>query len=234
MTTMASRPTRKPRTKRPTPQDIADAARAEDETLAERRLQALSLRCAGMTFTQIAQQQQLSVAVVVRDVERAKREVMRAPLEDIIATQRHVIHDLRRAAYPAALNPRDSEAQMRAHASIYKGLEQEAKLVGAYAPMRVMGVPSETEFAERFVTLVGLIKPETLQELARGHLALNATVEDQPEPVEAEVVAIPEPVVEPRDIDVAQLGQCRECQTAGCNGLHVLEQPDDVDDWANT
>lgn len=244
--TAAQWPTRAPI---PTAEDIANAPVHPDEMIYERRMQALSLRNAGMTIADIAKTHKVSTMTTRKDIEWAKREVMSASLEDIIATHRAIIHDMRKAAYPVALNPRDSEAQARAQGKIIDGLVHEAKLVGAFAPMRTLGAPTEVEFAERFVQLVSAIKPETLKELTRGHFNAQPAL-DQPnddgtpaddpersgnEPVDADVVELP---VAPNDdptasrVDVAQLGQCR-CGTPGCGSEHEIRPEPDADDWSN-
>lgn len=164
---------------------------AVDETLYERRTQAVSLRNAGMTFQQIANIQHISPAMVRRDVETALREHMSGQLDQIIAKHRSVLMDMQRANYGAMLaggsNGKDAAAV------ILKGLEHEAKLLGLYAPTRVVTGVQEVEFSERFVQLVSLIKPDTLKELLRG-----ANVRPEPdrptdadsEPVDAEVVQL--------------------------------------------
>lgn len=237
-------------------EDIAQAPVHPDETLYERRMQALSLRNAGMTITDISRTHKVSTMTTRKDIEWAKREVMSASMEDIIATQRAVIHDLRRAAYPTALNPKNPEDQARAQGKIIDGLVHEAKLVGAFAPMRTLGVPSDTEFAERFVELVSAINPATLKELTRGHFNAHPTIEQHPDPddqldaasagtadrsadaanpdgpVDADVVELPQPV-DQRTIEVAKLGQCR-CGTPGCGSEHEIRpDPELGDDWSN-
>lgn len=223
---------------------MAEAQRAADETLWERRMQALSLRNAGMVFSDIAKVQKTSVATARADVEHAKREVMASSLEDIIATQRSVILDLRRAAYPAALDSKNDEAQMRAHASIFKGLEQEAKLVGAYAPMRTVGAPTDTEFGERFLHLVSLIRPDTLKELTRGYISSNPAIASHhgghDQPVDAEVVALPTPVHVDPGVAPEAAGRPVASDGDGQASAGVDAAParppaaDDGDDWANT
>lgn len=170
--------------------DEPDDAHAVDESIWERRMQAVSLRNAGMTYAQIAAAQGLSAAMVRRDVETALRELASGQLEQVIAKHRSVLMDIQRANYPAMLNGRDPKAQVAATKAILDALGHEAKLLGLYAPTRLVTGVGEVEFSERFVELISKVSPDTLKELLRG-----ANVRPEPdrstEPVDAEVVQLP-------------------------------------------
>lgn len=131
-----------------------------DEELWERRMSALTLRNAGGTFQQIATQLHISPSIARADVRLALREVLSETTEDFIARQRSVLLDMQRGAYPAALRG-DRDAIV----SIVKCLEQEAKLLGLYAPTRqVVGI-SDVDFAEQAADLIarlGLTPPREL------------------------------------------------------------------------
>lgn len=131
-----------------------------DEELWERRMQALTLRNAGGTFNQIAARLKISPTVCRADVRLALREVLAETTEDFVARQRSVLLDMQRAAYPGALTgDRDSIV------SIVKCLEQEAKLLGLYAPMRTTVGISDVDFAEQAAGLIaklGLTPPKEL------------------------------------------------------------------------
>lgn len=170
-----------------------DTERPEDETLWERRMQAVSLRNAGMTFAQIGELQGITAAMVRRDIERALREYTSGQMDQLIAQHRSVIADMRRANYPGMLRGEKEPAK-----TILDGMAHEAKLLGMYAPTRVVTGVNEVEFSERFVELINAVSPNTLKELLSGAIRRNAA--DHPDaPVDAEVVA--EPQSDPRPAD---------------------------------
>jgi hypothetical protein len=134
-----------------------------DEELWERRMKALTLRNAGGTFEQIAKQLGISATVARADVRLALREVLSETTEEMIARQRSVLFDMQRGAYPAALRG-DRDAIV----SIVKCLEQEAKLLGLYAPTRqVVGI-SDVDFAEQAAALIGKLGLTPPRELVAG------------------------------------------------------------------
>lgn len=161
-----------------------DTERPEDETLWERRMQAVSLRNGGMTWAQIAALQGISPAMVRRDVERALREYMSGQMDLLIAQHRSVIADMRRANYPGMLRGEKEPAK-----TILDGMAHEAKLLGMYAPTRVVTGVNEVEFSERFVELINAVSPNTLKELLSGAIRRNAA--DHDTPVDAEIVTAP-------------------------------------------
>lgn len=182
--------------RKPTIEDIANAATPVDETLWERRWQAVSMRNGGMTFDQIATVQKISAAQVRKDVALAKREIMAEPVEDMVARQRSVLLDLQRAMYPKALG-----GDTKATTAIIKGLEQEAKLLGLYRPAQVHIGVSDNQFRDRATELILALRPDTLKELTNGrHTIGNQGDPARTEPVDAEVVQLPGTVAgEPSD-----------------------------------
>jgi len=139
--------------------DIA-AMVAEDETIFERRMRALTLRNAGATFRQIADKIGVSPTIARRDVTAALREVMAETAEDMIARQRSIVMDIQRANYSAAASGDVDAARV-----ILATLEREAKLFGLDAPTRVNVGVSDVEFAERTASLIeslGLTPPKEL------------------------------------------------------------------------
>lgn len=154
----------------PTPDDLTRAIAAGvvagvghapvDEELWERRMRALTLRNAGGTFSQIAAQLHISATVARADVRLALREVLSETTEDFIARQRSVLLDCQRGAYPGALSG-DKDSIM----AIVRCLEQEAKLLGLYAPVRqVVGI-SDVDFAEQAAELITKLKLQPPKEL---------------------------------------------------------------------
>lgn len=168
---------------------IAGATTPIDEELWERRMKALTLRNAGATFAQIGVQLHVSATVARADVRQALREVLTETTEDFIARQRSVLLDMQRAAYPGAMRgDRDSIV------SIVKCLEQEAKLLGLYAPARVAVGIGDVDFAEQAAGLIaklGLQPPKELMHGARSgsdDAALAAEAAGLADALEASIV----------------------------------------------
>jgi hypothetical protein len=137
-----------------------------DEELWERRMRALTLRNMGATFTRIAAELGISASVARADVRLAYREVLNETTEDFVARQRSVLLDCQRGAYPLALQG-DKDAIM----AIVRCLEQEAKLLGLYAPARMAVGISDVDFAEQAAELIsklGLTPPRELMPHATG------------------------------------------------------------------
>lgn len=147
----------------PTPDDIANATPAEDETLWERRMRALTMRNAGATYHRIAQQLGVSTATARKDVRLALREVINETAEDMLARQRSILHDVVRTNYPAMLQ-RDNDATKH----VIDSLKHEAQLFGLYAPTRVAVGVSDTEFAEQTAELMGKLGLEPPKELIKN------------------------------------------------------------------
>ena len=144
----------------PTPDDVANATPAIDETLFERRMRSLTLRNSGATYSQIAQRMEVSEKTSRDDVRKALREVISEPAEDLMARQRSVLLDLQRANYPQALRGDKDAGRI-----VIDCLKHEAQLMGLYAPTRVNVAVTDVEFAEQAVTLIselGLQPPAEL------------------------------------------------------------------------
>lgn len=164
-----------------TVEDVANAVPAEDETLWERRMRALTLRNAGATYQRIADQLGVTVPTARKDVRLALREVINETAEDMLARQRSVLMDIQRSNYAAALQG-DREAQTM----VIRCLEHEAKLFGLYAPTRVAVGVSDTEFAEQAADLISSLGLEPPKELARAVSQATAVEVDVVEIVSVE------------------------------------------------
>ena len=172
---------------RVTPDDVAGATAAPDETLWERRMRALTMRNAGATYAKIAEQFGVSTLTVRKDVRLALREVISETAEDMVARQRGILLDMTRANYPAAL-----QGDLGAQSAIVKCLEHEAKLFGLYAPTRVNVGVSDTEFAAQAAELIAALGLEPPRELITGDVidaevaetgaedALSVTIDGDP------------------------------------------------------
>lgn len=143
------------------PDDIANAVPAEDATIWDRRMRALTLRNAGATYAKIAQTLQISQERARQDVNRAIKEVVKLPVDQMVDRQRAILLDITRRNYTAALDG-DREAQ----GVIIRCLEHEAKLYGLYAPARVSIGISEAEFGQQAADLLKLVGTGPLAELA--------------------------------------------------------------------
>lgn len=188
------------------PADIAAGVPAPDETLWERRMRALTLRNAGLTYAKIGDQQGTNAGIARNDVRMALREVLNDTAEDMLARQRSVLADLQRAHYPAAL-----QGDRDATTAVLKCLEHEAKLFGLYAPSRVNVGVTDTEFAAQAVELITALGLQPMPELERTLIkherpVIDAAVLDPP--TEETATDAPAPAAEPDD------------------------EPDD-DDWSN-
>lgn len=143
-----------------TPDDIAGATPADDETIYERRMRSLTMRNAGATYTQIAERTGVSVPTARKDVRMAYREVVAEPAEDKIARQRGILHDLHRAHFTRALNGDIDSSKI-----VLDCLKVEATLFGLNAPARVAVGVTDMEFSEQAVELIaglGRIPPDEM------------------------------------------------------------------------
>lgn len=140
---------------------FTEAVVAPDETLYERRMRALMFRNAGATFREIASKNGVSPAQARKDVTAALREVLSETAEDMIARQRAVLLDIRRANYQAMVGGDVDAARV-----ILSTLERESKLFGLDAPTRVNVGVSDTDFAERTAALIESMGLEPPRELA--------------------------------------------------------------------
>ncbi len=190
---------------RVTPEDVAFGVPAPDETLWERRMRALTLRNAGLTYAKIGDQQGTNAQTARSDVRAALREVINETAEDMLARQRSVLVDLQRAHYPAAL-----QGDRDATGAVLRCLEHEAKLFGLYAPSRVSVGVTDTEFAAQAVELITALGLQPMPELERTLIKHEQVVEAEPttttdkEPTDApdpatDAAPQPEPEPEPDD-----------------------------------
>jgi hypothetical protein len=179
------------------PRDIAAGTSAPDETLWERRMRALTLRNAGLTYAKIGDQQGTNAHTARNDVRMALREVLNDTAEDMLARQRSVLADLQRAHYPAAL-----QGDRDATTAVLKCLEHEAKLFGLFAPSRVNVGVTDTEFAAQAVELITALGLQPMPELERTLIkheqpvieaVLDTTVEETTDAPDVAPDAEPEP-----------------------------------------
>lgn len=186
---VAGRATRAPA---PVPVDVDDSSAptspvSELELMREeRRRRALTMRNGGATLRQIAEKLGCSPATVKYDVERAMRDIIGEPIEDMVASQRAMLRDLVRSNYIAALNGDTDAAKI-----VLKVLEHESKLFGLNAPARVEIGVSDAEFARQAAELIGVLDitpPEGLLPQAalsdRPHAPM-AVLEDVPPEIDA-------------------------------------------------
>lgn len=184
--------------------DIAAGVPAPDESLWERRMRALTLRNAGLTYAKIGDQQGTNAHTARNDVRVALREVLNDTAEDMLARQRSVLADLQRAHYPAAL-----QGDRDATTAVLKCLEHEAKLFGLFAPARVNVGVTDTEFAAQAVELITALGLQPMPELER------TLIKHEPV-IEAEVVSTTTPSREEPDDDP-----------------HPEPEEAEPDDWSN-
>lgn len=171
--------------------DIDTSARPSDEALYERRAKVLTLRNAGATISRISEEIGVSTATVRKDLSRAYRDVLADTPEDMLARQRSVLADITRANYPAMMR-----GDRDAAALILRGLEQEAKLFGLYAPTRVLAGVSDVEFANEAARLIDHITttdPAVLKEIENATDTRPAPPADSDQPVAGNDSAPAEP-----------------------------------------
>lgn len=144
-----------------TPDDIANATPAEDASVWDRKMRALTLRNAGATYARIAETLNITEIRARKDVQQAIKEVVRLPVDQMVDRQRAILLDITRRNYQAAMDG-DREAQ----GVIIRCLEHEAKLYGLYAPARVAIGISEAEFGQQAADLLQLVGTAPLAELA--------------------------------------------------------------------
>ena len=201
-----------------------------DDELYERRMRVLSLRLGGMTYREIATVLKISPDAARRDEAAAKRIMAGDDIEGVIAGQRAVLADVRKANYRAMLGG-DKDAT----ANILKGLDHEAKLLGLYAPTRISTGPSHIEFSERAAELITAISPDTLKELLRGTSADPRIAEqreherEQDEAIDAEVVST---VDDDADAPV-DVGPVEDTGPADGGSVGLPRPVDEDDDWSN-
>lgn len=171
-----------------TPDDIAASTPADDETIFERRMRALTLRNGGATYTQIAERTGVSIPTARKDVRMAYREVVNEPAEDKIARQRAILHDVHRAHFARALNGDIDSSKI-----VLDCLKVEAQLFGLNAPARVAVGVTDMEFAEQAVELIAglgrIPQDEMLASLdTEKRAALGLPTPKTPGVIDAEVI----------------------------------------------
>jgi hypothetical protein len=174
-------------TTNPSADDYAEGTLAEDATLWDRKMKALTLRNAGATYARIAEQLGLRSHLTARTyVKDAIKEVVAIPVDAMVDRQRAILLDLQRVNYHDAMNG-NKESQ----GVILRCLEHEAKLYGLYAPTRVaLGVNSD-EFGLQALELLKVVGPEPLRELAgiiKGSQVADMAPPPEPDYIEAEVI----------------------------------------------
>lgn len=140
---------RTPTTPDPEPDPELAPVAVGDLQRADRRAECMRLRNRGMTYTAIGEKLGISVDTVSRDIQRGLKAILREPAEDMVATQRSIVRDIRAAMYPYMLAG-DEKAADR----ILKSLDHEAKLFGLYAPERVSINGGNEDFATTAVKLM--------------------------------------------------------------------------------
>ena len=162
------------------PDDIANAEPAEDASVWDRKMRALTLRNAGATYARIAETLQITEVRARKDVQQAIKEVVKLPVDQMVDRQRAILLDITRRNYQSAMDG-DREAQ----SVIIRCLEHEAKLYGLYAPARVAVGISESEFGQHAADLLKLVGTGPLAELAglpTEGLEIEATLRPHPKP----------------------------------------------------
>jgi hypothetical protein len=174
----------------PTIDDLAEATLAEDATLWDKRMQALTMKNAGTTYQRIAAHFDIPVQRARDWVHRAIRDVVKLPVDQMVDRQRSILLDILRVTYPDAMD-RSNPDRREAQGVIIRCLEHEAKLYGLYAPARVSVGISESEFGQQAADLLKLVGIGPLAEIAgMGQAELDALTQS--------VTPVPEKAVEPK------------------------------------
>lgn len=129
--------------------DPAEAISVADIQRADRRAECMRLRNRGMTLTAIGEKLGINASTVSLDIQRGLKAILREPAEEMVATQRSIIRDIRAAMYPYMLAGDEKAAD-----KIMKTLDHEAKLFGLYAPERVSINGGNEDFATTAVKLM--------------------------------------------------------------------------------
>ena len=116
---------------------------------ADRRADCLRMRNRGMTYSAIGEALGISPETVSRDIQRGLKAILREPAEDMVATQRTILRDIRASMYPYMLAGDEKAAD-----KILKTLDHEAKLFGLYAPERVSINGGNEDFASTAIQLM--------------------------------------------------------------------------------
>ncbi|QBI96430.1 helix-turn-helix DNA-binding protein [Mycobacterium phage Donny] len=207
-----------------------DIANLLNEELFARRAKALFLSNAGATIAKIAEECGVSTSTVRKDLDIAKRQYLADTPDQRRAVQMSIIHDMRKANYPAMMRGDTDAANV-----ILRGLKQEASLFGLFP--KVLEVPgidsvSAANEAAALIERIAQIDPQGLREITRGQTPLDVdTVEDSHE---SPTGATPYEAAQPagyRDAtdEPAEAGDPGELLgPAGDAG-----PDDDDDDWSN-
>lgn len=154
--------------------DKALAADQEEIKRAERRAASIRMRNAGASLGDISKKMGVSYRTTQRDIEQGLKELLREPAEEMIANQRAILRDMRRALYVSMMG-----GDKDAISSMMKTLDHEARLFGLYAPARVNVGVSDEEFAltaAKLMSEIGVTPPPKLRELMTGDTAPGTEV----------------------------------------------------------
>jgi hypothetical protein len=138
-----------------------------NEELFARRVKALMLSNMGATIAQIAEECEVSSGTVRRDLDIAKRQYLSDNPDQRRAVHVSIIHDMRKANYPAMMRGDVDAANI-----ILKGLKHEGNLFGLFP--KVIEVPGidTVQFANEAAALIeriAQIDPNGLKEITNGH-----------------------------------------------------------------
>lgn len=149
----------------------------------ERRTEALTLRAAGFTYSEIAQKLGVSHHTAYKDVEIAVRESMRETAQEMAAKQQALILKMISVNWQGFL-----EGDPVATKHVHQAMEHQAKLFGLHAPARVRVAVTDEDFSvtmARMMVEIGLRPPP---ELAAALPAAEQPVDPPEEPVDAKTV----------------------------------------------
>ena len=212
-----------------------------NEELFARRVKVLFLSNAGATIAKIAEECGVSSATVRKDLEIAKRQYLNETPDQRRAVQMSIIHDMRKANYPAMMRGDVDAANV-----ILRGMKQEASLFGLFP--KVLEVPgidsvSAANEAAALIERIAQIDPQGLKEITRGQSELpplDVTVEGDVQPAKG---ATPLDAAEPAGYfdeaseGVAQLGSAGGQTADTPERRPELPGPagdaDDDDGWSN-
>lgn len=212
-----------------------DIANLLNEELFARRAKALFLSNAGATIAKIAEECGVSTSTVRKDLDIAKRQYLADTPDQRRAVQMSIIHDMRKANYPAMMRGDVDAANV-----ILRGLKQEASLFGLFP--KVLEVPgidsvSAANEAAALIERIAQIDPQGLREITRGQTPLDVSEAplDELDTVEVRdespTGATPFDAAQPAGYRDATDEPAEAGHPAGVPGPAV--DPDDDDDWSN-
>mgnify|MGYP001472196323 CR=1 FL=1 len=196
-----------------------------NEELFARRCKVLFLSNAGATIAKIAEECGVSTGTVRKDLNIAKRQYLADTPDERRAVQMSVIHDMRKANYPAMMRGDTDAANV-----ILRGLRQEANLFGLFP--KVLEVPgidsvSAANAAAALIERIAAIDPQGLKEITRGHHTFT------PDSSAADAAGA-EPTGPAGDGEpAAATGGPDTGPAAGGGGDLPDTRPDDDDGWSN-